>query len=211
MSVCLFPRNDFDFARLSRLKRGRTFFYQDSITVARKILGDFLVYRHAGRLLVGKIVEVECYPGIDDDASHSFRAKKTPRTSILYERGGVAYVYTIYGRFFCFNIVVSLSDDPQAVFIRALEPIRGISVMERNRKVKSRQKLTSGPCRWTQAFGIGRKHSGMSLSSKALFISRGSHKTFTIQTAPRVGVEYARAKNALLRFYIRGNAFVSKV
>ena len=143
---------------LRRNKRGRDFFLQDAVTVAKNILGDYLVVRFIGEnssrrsgkvdkkgvWLVGKIVEVESYLGIKDDASHSFDGKITRRNRIMYEPGGTIYTYLIYGKYWCFNIVVSGRDDPQAVFIRALEPVIGIDKMVENRKTGDIRKLTAG-------------------------------------------------------------------
>lgn len=202
---------NFKLEDLRRKKRGASFFLKDSIFVAKNILGDYLVLEDNPSILAGKIVETEAYLGKDDDASHACGGKVTPRNKVMYAKGGIVYVYLIYGKFWCFNIVVSKEGDPQAVFIRALQPIMGVEVMKKNRGIDDINKLTNGPCRWTLAFGINKKFLGQSITSTSLFISKGTHKSFSIVEAKRVGIEYAhQTKDLPLRFYIKNNKFVSK-
>jgi len=199
-----------NFKKLRENKRKREFFFQNAVKVAKNILGDYLVVDNGG-LMIGKIVEVEAYLGVNDDASHSFRGRITKRNKVLFEDGGVVYVYSIYGKYFCFNIVVSRKGDPQAVFVRALEPILGIEIMLKHRKVERIKMLTNGPCRWTTAFGIDKKFLGRSTVSKSLYISQTPSKNFKIVSAKRIGIEYANNSRDLpLRFYIKDNSFVSK-
>ena len=192
-------------------KRSGRFFLRDAQYVAKNILGDYLVLRKRKHALIGKIVETEAYLGIGDDASHSFAGKVTDRNKIMYGKGGLIYTYLIYGKFWCFNIVVSKENDPQAVFIRALEPAEGIETMKRNRGISKVNRLTDGPCRWTQAFGIDKRYLGKSIVSDKLFISRNPSKKFDIVRAKRIGIDYAvRSKSLPLRFYIKDNSFVSR-
>jgi len=196
---------------LEAKKRGKNFFLHDAVYVAKNILGDYIAVRKKSSLLVAKIVETESYLGIKDDASHSFSAKLTPRNKVLFDEGGVVYVYIIYGICWCFNIVVSKRGNPQSVFIRAVEPISGIDIMMHNRKVKDVNMLTKGPCRFTSAFGIDRRFLGKSLLSDDIYILRNPSKKFKICAAKRIGIDYAnQSKNSLLRFYIKNNPFVSK-
>ncbi|UCD15917.1 MAG: DNA-3-methyladenine glycosylase [Candidatus Omnitrophota bacterium] len=196
---------------LNRDKRSQRFFRYPAEYVARNILGDFLVLNNKKNTLIARIVETESYLGVDDDASHSFGGKVTPRNKIMYEEGGLIYVYLIYGKFYCFNIVVSKKNVPEAVFIRAVEPLEGIDEMKRNRGVSDLKKVTSGPCRWTQAFGINKQFLGRSIVSDEIFVARNFSKKFDIVKAKRIGVEYAtNSKDMLLRFYIRDNPFISK-
>ena len=195
----------------STLKRPLSFFAKDAKHVARSILGDYIVVKKGKTTLVGKIVETEAYLGIKDDASHSFKGKVTERNKILYNKGGIVYIYLIYGKLYCFNIVVSKKGDPQAVFIRALEPIEGISYMKRKRAVKKEKDLTNGPCRWTQGLGITKNILGESICSDSMFIARNNSKKFKITAKKRIGVDYAsKGKDLKLRFYIKDNPFVSK-
>ncbi len=192
-------------------KRAKSFFKHSADYVAEKILGDYLVLKRKNTLLAGKIVETEGYVGVDDDASHSFAGKITARNKIMYQKAGLIYVYFIYGKFWCFNIVVSKPGDPQAVLIRALEPVAGIEVMKKNRAINDIKKLTSGPCRWTQSFAIDRSFLGKDINGDEIFVCRGRTKNFDVVKTKRVGVDYAvRSKDLPLRFYISKNPFVSK-
>jgi len=192
-------------------RRSKAFFCQGAKDIAKNILGDYLTFKTKKQTLIGKIVETEAYLGIADDASHSFRGKITPRNKILYSKGGIIYIYLIYGKIWCFNIVVSKKDDPQAVFIRAIEPISGIEAMKKIRGVEEKEKLTNGPGRWTQSFLINKSLLGGEITSKDIFISSPEDKDFTIVKAKRIGVDYAtKSKNLPLRFYIKDNSFVSK-
>ena len=192
-------------------RRSKAFFCRQAEYVAKNILGDYLTLKNKKQTLIGKIVETEAYLGISDDASHSFQGKVTPRNKIIYSQGGFIYVYLIYGKFWCFNIVVSKKDNPQAVFIRAIEPIQGIELMKKRRGVEKEEKLTNGPCRWTQSFSINKSFLGREITSKDIFISSPTNKSFTIVKAKRVGIDYAvKSKNLPLRFYIKNNPFVSK-
>lgn len=200
-----------NYKQLLQNKRSKSFFLHDAEYVARNILGDYLVLKDKKDILVGKIVETESYLGVGDDASHSFGGKITPRTQLMYKEGGRVYVYLIYGKFWCFNLVVSRKNDPQAVFIRALEPLEGLSIMQRRRRNTDIRRLTNGPCRWTQSFGIDKKFLGRSITSNEIFVSLNGAKKFEIVRTKRVGIEYAaQSKNLPLRFYIKGNPFVSK-
>ena len=193
------------------LKRPLSFFLKDAKYVAKNILGDYLVVKKGKTILVGRIVETESYLGIKDDASHSFKGKVTDRNKILYDKGGNVYVYFIYGKSYCFNIAVSKRGDPQAVFIRALEPVEGVNHMRKKRGAKKEKDLTSGPCKWTQGFGITKKFLGKSICSDDIFIARDLSKKIKVVAKKRIGVEYAsKCKDLKLRFYIKDNPFVSK-
>jgi DNA-3-methyladenine glycosylase len=201
----------FDIKKLIKNKRSSSFFKKPADYVAKNILGDFLILKKSNRLLIGRIVETEGYLGVGDDASHSFGGKITPRNKIMYEEGGIIYVYLIYGKFWCFNIVVSKKNDPQAIFIRALEPIAGIDIMRRNRGIKNAKNLTNGPCRWTQSFKINKSFSGKDITKNEIFISPGPRKDFSVARRKRIGVDYAmKSKDQLLRFYIKSNPFISR-
>ena len=200
----------FNKKKIKESKRSKTFFSKSSEYVAKSILGDYLVLKTKECTFIGRIVETESYLGGDDDASHSFGAKITLRNKILYEQGGRIYVYLIYGMHWCFNIVVSVKKSPQAVFIRALQPLEGIEVMKRKKGIKDINKLTNGPCRWTKSFGIDKAFLGKSITSDEIFIVKGP-KNFSIVKAKRIGIDYATdSRDKLLRFYIKSNPFVSR-
>jgi DNA-3-methyladenine glycosylase len=199
-----------DIKRLRQRKKTKIFFQRPAEYVAKNLLGDLLVLCKNKSILVGKIVETEAYLGREDEASHSFGGKITLRNQVMYSEGGKIYTYLIYGKFWCFNIVASKKDDPQAVFIRALEPLYGIRTMLRNRS-GNHNNLTNGPCRWTTAFGINKTFLGRDILSDKLFIASGQAKNFEIVETKRIGIDYAtRSKDLPLRFYIKGSPFVSK-
>lgn len=199
----------------------RTFFARDPRRVARDLLGKILIRNatDSSPRLAARIVEVEAYLGSDDAAAHS-ASGKTPRNAVLFGPPGYAYVYFIYGNHYCLN--VSCEPDGQAggVLFRALEPLEGIDAMARVRNVTIRRerdlarkdlpKLTSGPGRLSQAFGVTRaRDNGRDLTSpeSSLWIADDSTRSRAIQTTPRIGIR--KAADHPLRYLLKGNAFVS--
>jgi len=190
-------------------------FYQreNVFQIARELLGKVVVTKWNKVITSGRIVEVEAYNGVIDKASHAFGGRRTARNEVMYAEGGVAYVYLCYGIHHLFNVVTNAKEEPHAILIRALEPIKGIDEMLRRvGKEKSDHTLTRGPGNLSKALGIFTSHSGNSLQSKKLYIAedRISFSKMEIIASPRIGVGYA-GKDALLpyRFYIIGNPFVS--
>lgn len=190
-------------------------FYQreNVFQIARELLGKVVVTKWNKVITSGRIVEVEAYNGVIDKASHAFGGKRTARNEVMYAEGGVAYVYLCYGIHHLFNVVTNAEEEPHAILIRALEPIKGIDEMLRRvGKEKSDHTLTRGPGNLSKALGIFTSHSGNSLQSKKLYIAedRVAFSKMEIIASPRIGVGYA-GKDALLpyRFYIIGNPFVS--
>jgi DNA-3-methyladenine glycosylase len=194
----------------------RAFFGRSPRRVARELLGKILVREEAGIYLSARIIEVEAYLGKDDPAAHAY-AGKTARTSVLFGPAGFAYVYFIYGNHYCLNVSCEREGKAGAVLFRALEPLQGIEEMARARNVelsttKDLVKLTSGPGRLAQAFGITRsRDNGRDLSSpdSGLWIgqSEDGFRPKAIQITPRIGI--TKAADDLLRYLIRGNPFVS--
>ncbi|MFB5605351.1 MAG: DNA-3-methyladenine glycosylase [Nitrosarchaeum sp.] len=173
----------------------RMFYAQDTVTVAKKILGKKLV-RKIGRYEVsGIIIETEAYRHKDDPASHAFR-NITDRNKVMFDEVGKAYVYFTYGMHYCFNVVARNSKfEAGAVLIRAIMPEKGIEIMERNRGVKDRKILTNGPAKLTQALDITKKHYGVDLTKDSkLFIEEGIKNTGKIIASPRVGIKNATDK-----------------
>jgi DNA-3-methyladenine glycosylase len=161
----------------------------------------------------GRIVECEAYNGIVDKASHAYGNRRTNRTEIMYAEGGRAYVYLCYGIHHLFNVVTNVKDEPHAILIRGLEPIKGIDMMlDRTRKTKLDHTISRGPGNVSNALGIDVSHSGLSLINSKLFIAEDDFEINQeqIATSPRIGVEYA-GKDAKLpyRFFLKGNPFVS--
>jgi DNA-3-methyladenine glycosylase len=200
------------------LKLLREFYYKDTLTVAKELLGKVLIHNINGNLCSGIIVETEAYLGKADKAAHSYKSK-TPRVEVMYGPPGFAYVYFIYGLYFCTNVVTREEGTPEAVLIRALEPLAGIDLMvERRYKNPSSSltekqiiNLTNGPSKLSQALSIDRNNNGNDLCGDKLYIEDYDYPRFTIKSAKRIGIDYAEeAKDFLWRFYIEGNKFVSK-
>jgi DNA-3-methyladenine glycosylase len=179
-------------------KLPRAFYDRDTKIVARELLGKLLVHHDGEIERIGKIVETEAYLGEHDLAAHSSKGL-TARTKIMFGPPGHAYVYLIYGIYFCMNVVTERAGHASAVLLRALEPVKNIS------------EKTSGPGLLCRALKIDKKLNGHDLLSDNFFIAESAAEKFTIVKRPRIGVDYAKhwAKRHL-RFYIKGNPFVSR-
>ena len=185
----------------------RSFYVRDTKEVAKDLLGKILVRKLTEGIIKGKIVETEAYYGENDPASHAFRGK-TKRARIMWGIPGTAYVYLIYGMYHLFNIVTEEKGKAGAVLIRALDPLEGIGLMKKIRKIDEIKNLTNGPGKLTQAFAITNKEHKQDLLSGSLVIEEGIKEEFEIISTTRIGVN--AAGQAKLRFYIKGNEFVSK-
>ena len=182
--------------------------------MARELLGKVLVRDHENLHLAARIVEVEAYLGENDPASHS-AAGNTPRTAVLFGPPGYAYVYFIYGSHYCLNVSCHPEGKAGGVLFRALEPLLGIEEMARARKIHVKKaqdlpRLTSGPGRLAEAFGITRaRDNGRNLTSAAsgLWIGDDRFRARNIQITPRIGI--SKAVDARLRYILAGNAFLS--
>lgn len=184
----------------------------DVVLIARELLGKVLVTKWNGEYTSGRIVETEAYAGELDRASHAYRGI-TPRTTVMFGEGGVAYVYLCYGIHQMFNIVTNVRGTAHAILIRAVEPIEGVDVMlRRTGKKVLDNTITRGPGNVGKAFGFHTSQCGLSLQSKELFIADDGYAPDekTIRVSPRIGVDYA-GEHALFdyRFYIEGNPYVS--
>jgi DNA-3-methyladenine glycosylase len=186
----------------------QAFYSRSTRSVARDLLGCLLVRNLEGERLVGRIVEVEAYLGERDAACHSFRGR-TARNAVMFGPGGLAYVYFIYGFHHCLNVVTRDEGEPEAILIRACEPVDGLETMRRNRK--GRANLLSGPGVLCQALQIDRAFNGHPLWDAPLWICPGeSVAKSRIARGPRIGVAYAgEAAQWPLCYYIKGNPFVS--
>jgi DNA-3-methyladenine glycosylase len=112
------------------LKLDYQFYQRDAVTVAKELLGKFLVREIDDEKIIVKIVDTEAYQGAEDKASHAHNNKKTKRTKTMFARGGLAYIYLIYGMYYCFNIVTAAEENPHAVLIRAVEPVSGLELIK---------------------------------------------------------------------------------
>jgi DNA-3-methyladenine glycosylase len=180
-------------------KLPRSFYDRDTIAVARELLGKHLVSVSRGVERVGRIVEVEAYLGAHDLAAHSSKGL-TERTKVMFGPPGHAYVYLIYGMYYCMNVVTEREGHASAVLLRAIEPVKNV------------EGRTCGPGLLCKAMRIDGRLNAHDLVSDDFFVAAPSKAgPFAIVKGPRVGVDYARhwAKRHL-RFYIKGNPFVSR-
>lgn len=191
-------------------------FYQRAgvVQIARELLGKQLFTLVDGQRTGGTIVEVEAYCGASDSACHAFPNKKTARTEVMYQPGGIAYVYLIYGRYNMFNVVTNTAGSADAVLIRAIEPHTGLELIKRRRGQNMvDQRLTGGPARLAQALGIELAMNAFSLHGDSIWIEQGMPvATKDVAVSGRIGVENA-GSGALLpwRFFLSGNPFVSRL
>ncbi len=189
------------------------FYLQDTVTVARGLLGCILWRRRGRELLAVRLVETEAYLGANDLASHARRGLRSSRNASMYLEGGHAYVYFTYGMHWCLNVVTQEADVAEAVLLRAAEPVRGIESMRTRRPKANRDfDLMNGPGKLTTALDIDGELDGEPLDGKRLFLSAGETAIDESQIAisRRVGVDGAgEAAFWPLRFYLRGNRYVS--
>lgn len=190
-------------------------FYQgrDVVKIARKLLGKALFTSQQGVTTAGIIVETEAYSW-KEKGCHAFDKRKTDRNAIMFEKGGYAYVYLCYGIHFLFNVVTNTRTTPEAVLIRALEPLQGIDEMKLRRgPLQNPFHLTSGPGKLSKALGIDRKLNGKFLLGDEVWIEDIGRKIAPkdIVSGPRIGIDYA-GEDALLpwRFTVSGNRWVSR-
>jgi len=167
----------------------REFYLQDTVTVAKKLLGKKLVRKINNQEISGIIIETEAYRHTDDPASHAFR-KITKRNKVMFGEVGIAYVYFTYGMHYCFNVVAKNSKfDAGAVLIRGIIPQKGIKIMEKNRNTTDKKKLSNGPAKLTQALNITKEHYGVDLTlNSKLFITDGITPN-KITSSPRIGIK----------------------
>ena len=186
------------------------FYLQPTLKVAKELVGKTLYRKINGRVLSGKIVETEAYLK-NDPACHASRGM-TERNKVMFDPAGRAYVYFTYGMHHCFNIVTQKEGVPEAVLIRAVEPIEGIEIMQRNRKLRTTNhkpltNLTNGPAKLCQAFGIDKKLNGVDMT-KGDFVVLNSDKKEKVKKATRIGItEYT---DKLWRFH-NNSEFVSRI
>ncbi|HEY8424096.1 MAG TPA: DNA-3-methyladenine glycosylase [Clostridia bacterium] len=194
----------------------REFYIDDTLTVCKKLLGKRIVRIYNGVTLSAMIVETEAYIGTIDAAAHAYRGM-TERNKVMWEEGGVLYVYQIYGMYFCMNVITEPKGTPAGVLIRAVEPLENIETMAALRKADVTKNkiysLTSGPGRVCQALGITKADNGRNLITddtititEYLDIDQSQ-----IAVTPRINIDYApEAAKYPWRFFIKGNPFVSR-
>ncbi|MDX1638379.1 MAG: DNA-3-methyladenine glycosylase [Balneolaceae bacterium] len=191
------------------------FLRPDVVTIARELVGKVLCTQMPGDPLTsGLIVETEAYSGRNDMACHANNGRRTDRTEIMYQTGGVAYVYLCYGIHHLFNVVTNREGNADAVLIRAVKPLDGIdTILERREFDKLEPAVAAGPGRLTRALGISTDHYGTDLTGDLIWIEdrTGLGEHFEIDASPRIGVEYAgeHAKRKW-RFTAKNHPWVSR-
>ena len=190
----------------------RDFYDRDTLTVARELLGCYLVREWEGKKLAVRITETEAYIGRMDKACHAYQYKRTPRTETLFSKPGISYIYLIYGMYHCVNIVTGPEGSGQAVLIRAVEPVAGIEHMLENRRMEAvKPAVSNGPGKLCRAMDITLAQNRLDLCGSELYIARPAEQPrFAVVRTTRINIDYAvKGKQFPWRFYIKDNPYVS--
>ena len=191
-------------------KLDRQFYLRDVNITAHDLIGKILVHQAPEGLASGVIIETEAYRGPDDKASHTYNNKRTSRTEIQFREGGFAYVYMIYGMHYCFNITVNEASKPEAVLVRALEPLDGLELMKARRKTQNVINLCNGPGKLCSAMGINMQTYGQDLCGEKIYIL-DDNIMLDVGTSPRINIDYAEEYvNMPWRYFAVENIYVSK-
>lgn len=183
----------------------KSFYQKPAKIVAKKLLGKYLIFNSPRGKVSGQIIDVEAYPAFCDDVSHG--NKKTKRTEILYNEGGHAYIYVVYGIHHQFGIVVNKKDIPEVVFIRALIPDEGIEIMKRNfgKPIKQITDLTKSPGNLCKSFGIDMQLYGEDLTQNIIFAEDredfGNRRFVKISLRIGINPKLKGSKNKFRFFY----------
>ena len=189
----------------------RDFYDRDTLTVARELLGCYLVREWEGKKLAVRITETEAYIGRMDKACHAYQYKRTPRTETLFSKPGVSYVYLIYGMYHCLNCVTEAEGEPCAVLLRGVEPLEGRAEMALERYGRSWEELTprqrrglaDGPGKLCRALGITREENGAPLTGDVISVWDDGAPCPPIRAGKRIGIDYAQeAVHFPWRFWI---------
>ncbi len=181
------------------MKLTQTYFQQtDVVHLAKDLIGK-VIYTHIDqKLCSGIISETEAYAGVGDKACHAHLGRFTKRTKVMYEPGGIAYVYLCYGIHHLFNIVCNQKGIADAVLIRGVIPIEGLEVMLKRRNMKKPSpNLSVGPGNFTKAFGISKTHNETSVCNQSIWLENQNKQSKSIESTPRIGIDYAE-EDALL-------------
>ena len=196
----------------------RDFYDRDTLTVARELLGCYLVREWEGKKLAVRITETEAYIGRMDKACHAYQYKRTPRTETLFSKPGVSYVYLIYGMYHCLNFVTEPEGEPAAVLLRALEPAAGAEIMQRLRfgdapmNAYRKKNFLNGPGKVCKALDLTTAQNRLDLEGNMLFLCDSMEDVGLenpaigpehLCTGPRIGVDYAEeARDFPWRFWL---------
>lgn len=195
-------------------KLPRKFYTRNVHIVAKELLGKFLVRKIGRKYLIGKIVEVEAYDGLVDEAAHTYSGR-TKRNEVMFNEGGFLYVYFTYGMHFCSNVVTGKLNEGKAVLLRALEPVNGMEQMAINRfwgkniSALELKDLTNGPAKICRAFGIAHSENGTDLTGEEIFILASPRiNANKIASSTRIGIK--KSVDLPWRYYIKNNSFLSR-
>ncbi|WP_238918096.1 DNA-3-methyladenine glycosylase [Clostridium sp. YIM B02555] len=198
----------------------KEFYKQGALILAKELLGKVVVRTVDNLTLKAKIVETEAYVGEIDKASHAYNGRRTDRTEPLFREGGIAYVYFIYGKYYCFNVISGIEDKGEGVLVRALEPLNEFDYLARKRFGKSfdelseanKKALTNGPSKLCIAFSIDKSENYKKLYEEGdFYIEDSNDEKFDIVETTRIGIDYAEeAIDFPWRFYIEDNKYISK-
>lgn len=193
-------------------KLTREFYQSNAVETAEKLLGKIVVHNTPYGVIKGRIVETEAYRGPFDKAAHAYEHKgKNGRTAVLYKEGGYAYIFLIYGMYYCLNISSAPKDCPECVLIRALEPVEGMEIMKKLRKTDKIINLCSGPGKLCIAMDIDKACYGMDLCGDELYIADDGFCTSgLIEVSKRINIDYAgEAADFMWRFTVANSKFLS--
>lgn len=187
---------------------------QDVVSVARHLLGKHIYSLVDGQLTGGIIVETEAYRGPDDRGSHAYNGKRTARNEMMYNAGGLVYMYICYGIHDMLNIVTGEEGISHAALIRAIQPIEGIDIMRHRRALFDKDlRLCQGPGSLAKSLGLSKIHNGVDLQGNVIWLTDEKH-TYTdeqVVCSARVGMNFDGLYKAIpWRFYVKGNQYVSR-
>lgn len=186
---------------------------EDTLTIAKELLGKFVFTQVDGIIAGGMIVETEAYLGVTDASCHSFNNRKSAKNATMYEQGGVAYMYICYGIHDMLNLVTGPAGESHVVLIRAIEPTIGIEHMMERRGNVPLKRLTNGPGSLAKALGLNKSFDRESLTSKRLWLEDKGViiEPSNIKETPRIGINCPEPfLSAPWRYLVSGNAFVSR-
>jgi DNA-3-methyladenine glycosylase len=180
---------------------------QDTVQIARELIGMKLFTHIEGKICAGLINETEAYRGVKDKASHAYGGRRTNRTEVMYNAGGVNYIYLCYGIHQMLNVITGSINDPQAILIRSIIPTSGLEVMKTRCNKTIDKDLSDGPGKLCKAMGIHRGFNGMPLDKAPIWIEENNRSIVPkdIKVGPRIGIDYAAEDAALpYRFFWQG-------
>lgn len=198
----------------------KEFYKQGALSLAKELLGKVVVRTVDNVTLRARIVETEAYIGEIDKASHAYNNRRTERTEPLFREGGIAYVFFIYGKYYCFNVISGVENKGEGVLIRAFEPLNEFDYLSKKRfneryeelSETKKRAISNGPSKLCMAFSIDKSDNYKKLYERGdLYIEDGKNEEFEIVETKRIGIDYAEeAIDFPWRFYIRGNKYISK-